>query len=80
VFYTFAFLLDEVGGTPGTLDQSERVEAFFEIEPGSLPELTAKLEGVESVYSSEIEGSWGDWWRFRAVIHRVVREALGQAG
>jgi hypothetical protein len=59
VFYTFAFLLDEVGGTPGTLDQSERLEAFFEVEPGSLPELAAKRERVEGVYSSEIEGNWG---------------------
>jgi NAD+ diphosphatase len=73
-------LLDEVGGTLGTLDQDERVEAFFEIEPGSLPELAAKLERVESIYSSEIEGYWGDWGRFRAVIHRVTWEALGQAG
>jgi len=79
VFYTFAFLLDEVGGTLGTLDQSERVEAFFEVEPGSLPGLAAKLERVGGVYSSEIEGNWGDWGRFRAVIHRVVWEALGQA-
>lgn len=80
VFYTFAFLLDEVGGTLGTLDPGERVEAFFEVEPGSLPQLAAKLERVESVYSSKIEGYWGDWGRFRAVIHRVTWEALGQAG
>jgi ADP-ribose pyrophosphatase YjhB (NUDIX family) len=80
VFYTFAFLLDEVGGTLGTLDQGERVEAFFEVEPGSLPEVAAKLEQVESVYSSEIEGYWGDWGRFRAVVHRVTWEALGQVG
>ncbi len=59
MFYTFAFLLDEAGGILGTVDQSERVEAFFEVEPGSLPELAAKLEQVESVYSSEIEGNWG---------------------
>jgi ADP-ribose pyrophosphatase YjhB (NUDIX family) len=76
VFYTFAFLLDEVGGTLGTLDQGERVEAFFEVEAGSLPEVAAKLERVESVYSSEIEGYWGDWGRFRAVIHRVTWVAL----
>jgi len=79
VFYTFVFLLDEVGGTLGTLDPGERVEAFFEVEPDSLPELAAKLERVESVYSSEIEGYWGNWGRFRAVIHRITWEALGQA-
>lgn len=51
------------------------MEAFFEVKPGSLPELAAKLEQVESVYSSEIEGNWGDWGRFRAFIHRVTWEA-----
>ena len=76
VFYTFAFLLDEVGGTLGALDEAERVEAFFEVEPSSLPELAARLEQVEDVYSTEIDGRWRDWGYFRAAIHRVVWEAL----
>jgi len=76
VFYTFAFLLDEVGGTLGTLDEAERVEAFFEVEPSSLPELAARLEQVEDIYSTEIDGRWRDWGYFRAAINRVVWEAL----
>ncbi len=60
----------------GALDEAERVEAFFEVEPGSLPELAARLEQVEDIYSTEIEGRWGDWGYFRAAIHRVVWEAL----
>jgi 8-oxo-dGTP pyrophosphatase MutT (NUDIX family) len=76
VFYTFAFLLDEVGGTLGTSDEAERVEAFYEVEPTSLPELAARLEQVEDTYSTEIDGRWRDWGYFRAVIHRMVWEAL----
>ncbi len=76
VFYTFAFLLDETGGTLGALDEAERLEAFFEVEPGSLPELAARLEQVEDIYTTEINGRWRDWGYFRAAIHRVVWEAL----
>lgn len=76
VFYTFAFLLNEVGGTLETLDESERVEAFFEIEPTSLPVLADRLGQVEETYSSEIDGRWRDWGLFRAVIHRIVAEAM----
>jgi 8-oxo-dGTP pyrophosphatase MutT (NUDIX family) len=80
VFYTFAFLLDELGGTLGALDESERVEAFFEVEPDSLLTVAERLEHVETTYSEEIEGRWRDWGRFRAVIHRVVGEALLSLG
>jgi 8-oxo-dGTP pyrophosphatase MutT (NUDIX family) len=80
VFYTFAFLLYEVGGTLGTLDESERVEAFFEVEPGSLRSVAERLEQVETTYSEEIDGQWRDWGCFRAVIHRVVGEAFAGRG
>ena len=77
VFYTFAFLLDEIGGTLGVLDPHERVEALREIEPEQLPELAAFLEQVGGPpYSQEIDGSWRDWGRFRATMHRLVWEAL----
>lgn len=80
VFYTFAFLLDELGGTLGALDESERVEAFFEVEPGSLLSVAERLEHVETTYSEEIDGRWSDWGCFRAVIHRVVGEAFAGWG
>jgi transposase InsO family protein len=43
---------------PGLIHHSDR--GGREVEPGSLPDLAAKLEQVESVYSSEIAGYWGD--------------------
>ncbi len=76
VFYTFAFLLDEVSGTLGVLDESEQLEDFREITPDALPALASSLEGLSSQYSTRIDGNWGDWGQFRAVIHRLVWEAL----
>jgi ADP-ribose pyrophosphatase YjhB (NUDIX family) len=76
IFYTFAFLLDEVSGTLGAIDETERVEAFREIEPGELPRVAQTLESVKNEYSDEIDGIWRDWGHFRAVIHRAVWEAL----
>lgn len=75
-FATFAFLLDEVGGVLGTHDPAERIAAFREVAPGDLPLLAATLEQVEDRCDAEIEGSWRDWGRFRAIAHRVVHEAL----
>ena len=77
VFYSFAFLLDEVGGTLGVIDESERVEAFLEIEPAELPQRAAILEQLEGPrFSFEIDGSWSDWGKFRAAVHQLVWEAL----
>lgn len=77
VFYTFAFLLDEIGGTLGVVDENERIEAFLEIEPAQLPERAAFLEQADGTrYSKEIDGSWSDWGKFRAAIHHLVWEAL----
>jgi 8-oxo-dGTP pyrophosphatase MutT (NUDIX family) len=76
IFYTFAFLLDEIGGTLGSLDDEERVEAFREIEPSELNMVAAKLDAVPSQNDSEIDGNWRDWGEFRAIIHRLVWEAL----
>jgi len=76
VFYTFAFLLDEVGGSLGVVDEKERVEAFREVKPADLPAMADYLDGIGTGYSGEIAGDWRDWGRFRAVIHRMVWEAL----
>jgi ADP-ribose pyrophosphatase YjhB (NUDIX family) len=76
VFYTFAFLLDEVGGTLGAIDEDEQVGAFREIEPAELPTLAQHLEQLGSQYSEKIAGNWGDWGQFRAAIHRLVWDAL----
>lgn len=76
VFYTFAFLLDEIGGTLGAIDEEERVEAFREIEPHELLDLAEYLEHLQRQYSEEIDGALDDWGQFRAAIHRLVWEAL----
>lgn len=80
VFYTFAFLLDERGGTLAVQDPAERVEAFREIEPAELPALAASLEQLEDRRDRAIGGSWRSWGIFRAVVHRVVAEQLALAG
>lgn len=76
IFYTFAFLLEEIDGTLGSLDEDERVEAFREIEPGELKMVAATLDSIPSQNDPEIEGNWSDWGKFRAIIHRLVGEAL----
>ncbi len=76
IFYTFAFLLDEVGGKLNPLDLSERIESFRLIQPGDLPTLVERLSHLEQKYDPQVAGNWHDWGQFRAVIHRLVWEAL----
>jgi ADP-ribose pyrophosphatase YjhB (NUDIX family) len=79
VFHTFAFLLDEVGGTLGSLDPDEQILDYREVAIGELQAVAAKLERLSGP-SQRIGGSWGDWGRFRAVVHRAVAElALEEA-
>ncbi len=75
-FATFAFLVDEVGGTLHCADAGERIEEFREIEVSGLPALAGRLDSLGREASAEIGGRWRDWGRFRAVIHRAVFEAL----
>lgn len=76
VFYTFAFLLDEVGGKLGPLDLNERIESYRFIQPADLPTLVEQLSHLDRDYDSQIAGDWHDWGQFRAVIHRLVWESL----
>lgn len=75
-FYTFAFLLDEVGGMLACYDPDERVEDFREVQVDDLPRMADGLERLGEQFDYEIHGRWRDWGRFRSVIHRVVYEAL----
>ena len=75
-FTTFAFLLDETGGTLQCLDAGERLGEFREIAVEELPALAGYLDSLAAEPSSEIHGKWRDWGRFRAVIHRAVYTAL----
>lgn len=76
LFHTFAFLLDEVGGTLGSLDPSERIEAWREIDPAELPTVAESLERLTTKGTESIGGDWAEWGRFRAVVHRAVADAL----
>lgn len=76
LFYTFAFLLDEIGGILETLDKEEYVEYFREITPDELPERAEFLGHLPRNYSQDLGSNWDDWGRFRAIIHSLVAEAL----
>ncbi|MFL5705154.1 MAG: NUDIX hydrolase [Ktedonobacteraceae bacterium] len=76
VFYTFAFLLDELGGTLTVLDESEQIADFREVEPANLLKVAEYLEQLGTEYSQYLHGEIRDWGRFRAVIHRAVWQAM----
>ena len=76
LFHTFAFLLDELGGTFKTRDDEEQIENWIEIGPSGLSEVADRLDAIASAPSKDIGGDWADWGHFRAVVHRAVHEAL----
>jgi len=76
-FATFAFLLEEVGGTLGAQDANEQIGAFRDVALDELPALAEFLARLPDDVDERIAGSWRDWGRFRAVVHRVVHEAIG---
>lgn len=45
-FGTFAFLVDETGGTLGVTDPDERIAAYRAIVPGALPALADALDAL----------------------------------
>lgn len=75
-FTTFAFLLDETGGTLECHDPDEELGEFREVAVDELPAMATFLDHLAAVPSAKIHGKWHDWGRFRAVIHRVVYDAL----
>ncbi len=75
-FVTFAFLLDELGGTLAPQDPNEQLESFHEVDLTELPRLADTLAQVEDTYSDDIGGNWRDWGEFRAVVHRVVYDVV----
>jgi len=76
LFHTFAFLLDELGGTLGALDADEEIEDWREIAPDELSAQATVLEGLTTEGKRGIGGSWAEWGRFRAIAHRAVADAL----
>ena len=76
LFHTFAFLLDELGGTLGTLDPGERIEHWREVEIDELPRVAETLANLTAQGTEDIRGDWRAWGKFRAVVHRAVHRAL----
>jgi 8-oxo-dGTP pyrophosphatase MutT (NUDIX family) len=76
IFYTFAFLLDELDGVLAPEDEEEDVQDFREVTPDELLSLADYLAALGDQYSPELRGEWDDWGRFRAIVHRAVWEAL----
>lgn len=76
VFHTFAFLLDEIGGALVTLDEAEQLEDWREFAQNELPRVADFLDDLKSGGTQDIGGDWRAWGRFRAIVHRVVHEAL----
>jgi ADP-ribose pyrophosphatase YjhB (NUDIX family) len=78
-FSTFAFLLDEVGGTLHVGDPDEQLEEFREIDVDELPALAEYLAHLADRRSDEIQGRWSNWGQFRSAVHRAVHTALTEA-
>ncbi len=76
VFHTYAFLLEERGGSLASADPDEQLEEFREIEVDELPALARTLASLGDRDDDAIGGSWRDWGRFRAAVHDAVWEAL----
>ncbi len=74
-FTSYVFLLQETGGELFAADEDEDVAGFREIEARELPGVAAGLEALAESPDSTLR-SWGDWGRFRAIVHRVVWDIL----
>jgi 8-oxo-dGTP pyrophosphatase MutT (NUDIX family) len=75
-YATFAFLLDEVAGELRVNDPDEGLTGFREIAPAELPSVADQLASQQDVPSAALESSYHAWGHFRAVIHRLVWQAL----
>ena len=75
-YATYAFLLDEVGGALHVQDEHEQIAGFREILPDDLPDIVRELDTLGGDYNDELKAGIGDWGHYRAVIHRLVWQAL----
>jgi 8-oxo-dGTP pyrophosphatase MutT (NUDIX family) len=76
LFHTFAFLLDETGGTLGAIDTTEQIEDWRETAVAELPRVASFLDDLRTAGTLDIGGDWRAWGKFRAVVHRAVADAL----
>jgi hypothetical protein len=71
--------MDEQSGTLGALDASERIEEWKEVGIAGLPAVADTLDHLTTQGAEDIGGDWRAWGKFRAVVHRVVHQALAPA-
>lgn len=76
--FTFAFLLDEVGGTLGAADPAERLADYGEVDIPDLLSIADQLDHLPDRYSDDFGESWRDWGSFRAIVHRGVWRTLDE--
>lgn len=76
LFHTFAFLMDERGGTLGALDETEQIEDWRKVAVHELPAVADFLDDLRTQGTLDIGGDWRAWGKFRAVVHRVVHAEL----
>ena len=68
--------------TAGLSFTATPAQAAYELPAGemitnspAIPRAMPQKEAYE-LYDPKIGGSWGDWGRFRAIVHRVVYDLL----
>ncbi|MBV9280806.1 MAG: NUDIX hydrolase [Chloroflexi bacterium] len=76
--FTFAFLLDDLGGTLGAIDPAERLAGYGEVDIPGLLTIADQLDHLPDSFSVDFGESWRDWGAFRAIVHRVVWQAMNE--
>ena len=79
-YATFAFLLDEVAGELHVNDPDEGLTDFREIAPADLLDIAEQLDALPHNPSANLRSSYRAWGRYRAPVHRLVWQALQDAG
>lgn len=69
-FTSYLFLLQERGGILHAADEGEEITGFRELPLAGVVALAGELEALPP--------DWEDWGRFRASVHRVVGEVMGE--
>jgi 8-oxo-dGTP pyrophosphatase MutT (NUDIX family) len=75
LFHSYVFLL-AADGTPSPQNRREQISGFREVTTAGLMEIARELEHLPADFSKELAATWADWGQFRAVVHRVVAQAL----
>ncbi|MCE5259012.1 MAG: NUDIX hydrolase [Chloroflexi bacterium] len=70
-FTSYLYLLRELGGALGALDDSEAITGYREVSLDEFEPLAEQLEALQG-------DDWADWGRFRAAAHRIAHQLLAK--